>query len=82
MVVLTSRDLSPEERLLLSRNVEKVLQKGAYGREALLQEVRRVVARYAGRAVQERKTADGGGTNQQSPPTDGQTTAGESCQRS
>lgn len=48
VVVLTSKDLSPEERRLLSGNVERILQKGAYGREALLRELRKVVALYAG----------------------------------
>jgi PAS domain S-box-containing protein len=50
VVVLTSKDLSPEERRQLNGNVEKILQKGAYGRAALLREVQRVVALYAGRA--------------------------------
>jgi CheY-like chemotaxis protein/anti-sigma regulatory factor (Ser/Thr protein kinase) len=50
VVVLTSKDLSAPERGLLSGKVEKILQKGAYGREALLREVRRVVARITGRA--------------------------------
>jgi PAS domain S-box-containing protein len=49
VVVLTSKDLTPEERRRLTGNVEKILQKGGYGREALLHEVRRVVALYTGR---------------------------------
>ncbi|HLJ97517.1 MAG TPA: response regulator [Gemmataceae bacterium] len=56
VVVLTSKDLAPRERQLLSGNVEKILQKGAYGREALLREVRRVVARYASRASEQTRT--------------------------
>jgi PAS domain S-box-containing protein len=52
VVVMTSKDLSPEDRHLLGGNVEKVLQKGAYGRDALLREVRKVVALYAGRLPQ------------------------------
>ena len=60
VVVLTSKDLSAEERQLLSGNVEKILQKGAYSREALLREVRRAVARYAGRPPDEGGTPAGG----------------------
>jgi PAS domain S-box-containing protein len=48
VVVLTSKDLASEERRLLSDSVEKIVQKGAYGREALLREVRRIVALYTG----------------------------------
>jgi CheY-like chemotaxis protein len=47
VVVLTSKDLSPEERLRLNGNVEKILQKGAFSRDALLREVRKVVAQCA-----------------------------------
>ena len=49
IVVLTSKDLTLEERRRLSGNVEKVLQKGAFSREALLREVRKVVALYTER---------------------------------
>lgn len=82
VVVLTSKDLSPEERRRLSGNVEKILQKGAYGREALLREVRRVVARYARCAPDEaNKPAK---PTQQEYEVAGQTVArgGEACQRS
>jgi CheY-like chemotaxis protein len=47
VVILTSKDLTPEERRRLSGNVERILQKGAYSRAELLREVRRVVARFA-----------------------------------
>jgi CheY-like chemotaxis protein len=47
VVVLTSKDLNPEERAALSGKVEHILQKGAYSREALLKEVRRIVAECA-----------------------------------
>jgi PAS domain S-box-containing protein len=50
IVVLTSKDLTLEERRRLSGNVEKVLQKGAFTREALLREVRKVVALYTERS--------------------------------
>jgi CheY-like chemotaxis protein len=44
VVVLTSKDLTPDERAQLTGNVERVLQKGAYSREALLSEVKNIVA--------------------------------------
>jgi CheY-like chemotaxis protein len=44
VVVLTSTDLTPDERGQLTGNVERVLQKGAYSREALLSEVKNIVA--------------------------------------
>jgi PAS domain S-box-containing protein len=47
VVVLTSKDLNPEERAALSGKVERILQKGAYSREALLAEVRKIVAQCA-----------------------------------
>jgi CheY-like chemotaxis protein len=43
VVVLTAKDLTPEERAMLSGNVERVLQKGAYTREVLLREVKKIV---------------------------------------
>ena len=57
VVVLTSKDLSPEERRVLNGNVEKVMQKGAYGRDALLLEVRRVAALYTSGKAAETKIA-------------------------
>ena len=47
VVVLTSKDLTSEERAALSGKVERILQKGAYSREALLAEVRKIVAQCA-----------------------------------
>jgi signal transduction histidine kinase/CheY-like chemotaxis protein len=44
VVVITARDLSGEDRARLNGRVERILQKGAYGREALLTEVRTLVA--------------------------------------
>jgi PAS domain S-box-containing protein len=44
VVVLTSKDLTPDERSQLTGNVERILQKGAYSREALLSEVKSIVA--------------------------------------
>jgi CheY-like chemotaxis protein len=44
IIVLTAKDLTPEERQRLNGAVQQVLQKGTYGRDALLGEVRRLVA--------------------------------------
>jgi CheY-like chemotaxis protein len=44
IVVVTARDLSREDRERLNGHVQKILQKGAYGRDALLAEVRELVA--------------------------------------
>ncbi len=43
VVVLTAKDLTAEERALLNGHVERVLQKGAFSMEELLEEVRRTV---------------------------------------
>jgi PAS domain S-box-containing protein len=52
VVVLTSKDLTPEERQRLTGKVEKILQKGAYSsRDTLLREVRKTVALYTGRSA-------------------------------
>jgi len=47
VVVLTSKDLSAEERALLSGKVERILQKGTYSRDALLREVKKIVSHCA-----------------------------------
>ena len=47
IVVLTSKDLTQDERERLNGHVERVLQKGAYSREALLNEVRTLVEQHA-----------------------------------
>jgi CheY-like chemotaxis protein len=44
VVVLTSRDLAPADRARLTGQVERILQKGAYTRDALLREVRAIVS--------------------------------------
>jgi len=44
VIVITARDLSAKDRRRLNGYVEKVLQKGAYSRDALLAEVRELVA--------------------------------------
>jgi CheY-like chemotaxis protein len=43
IVVITAKDLTAEDRLRLNGSVEKILQKGAYSREALLSELRDLV---------------------------------------
>jgi PAS domain S-box-containing protein len=43
ILVLTAKDLSREDRRRLHGSVQQVLQKGAYGREALLREVTRLI---------------------------------------
>jgi CheY-like chemotaxis protein len=43
IVIVTAKDLTPEDRLRLNGSVERILQKGAYRREELLQEVRDLV---------------------------------------
>src|SRR5262249_12988583 len=47
VVVLTSRDLTAEDRERLQGHVADVLSKGAYTRDALLREVRELVGRRA-----------------------------------
>ena len=44
VVVLTSKDLTQDERDFLTGQVERVVQKGTYSREALLREVRKITA--------------------------------------
>ncbi len=44
IIVITAMDLTPEDRLRLNGYVTQILQKGAYSREELLQEVRDLVA--------------------------------------
>jgi CheY-like chemotaxis protein len=44
VVVVTAKDLTPDDRQRLNGYVERILQKGAYGREELLQEIQHLVA--------------------------------------
>jgi GAF domain-containing protein/CheY-like chemotaxis protein/anti-sigma regulatory factor (Ser/Thr protein kinase) len=44
IIVVTAKDLSDDDRERLNGGVERILQKGAYTREALLREVRDLVA--------------------------------------
>lgn len=51
VVVLTAKELTPDDRARLSGHVEKVIQKGAMGRDDILKEVRRLVATCARRSA-------------------------------
>jgi len=44
VVVITAKDLTPDDRQRLNGYVEQILQKGVYSQEALLHEVRHLVA--------------------------------------
>jgi CheY-like chemotaxis protein len=44
VVVITAKDLTPDDRQRLNGYVEQILQKGAYSQEELLHEVRHLVA--------------------------------------
>jgi CheY-like chemotaxis protein len=52
VVVLTSKDLTPEEQAWLTGKVERIVQKGTYSRESLLREVRRIAAHVVSAAPQ------------------------------
>ncbi|MGC4033779.1 MAG: hypothetical protein QM754_19010 [Tepidisphaeraceae bacterium] len=47
VVVITSKDLTEADRKRLAGQVEKIVQKGTYSREALLGEVRKIAAQCA-----------------------------------
>ena len=49
VIVVTAKDLTAEDRRVLTGGVEKVLAKGAYRREDLLTEVRTLIRRYTQR---------------------------------
>jgi PAS domain S-box-containing protein len=53
IVVVTAKDLSAKERRRLNGSVESILQKASGSREALLKQVRDLVAKYAGRHKRE-----------------------------
>ena len=46
VVVVTAKDLSSEDRMRLNGSVQQILQKGAYSREELLEEVRALMLSY------------------------------------
>ena len=47
IIVLTAKDITPEERCRLQGSVEQIVQKGAFDREKLLVEIRNLVTTYA-----------------------------------
>ena len=47
-IVVTAKELTPEDRQRLNGSVKKILQKGAYSREELMREVRGLVAAFIG----------------------------------
>ena len=49
VIVLTSKDLTPEDRKRLNGGVEKVLAKGAVNRDSFLENVKRAVSKVAAR---------------------------------
>jgi len=49
VIVVTAKDLTSEERGVLNGHVSRILQKGDYGREELLEEVGRLVITRIGR---------------------------------
>ena len=59
VVVLTAKELTAEDRSRLNGHVEKVIQKGSLGRDAILQEVRRLVAACTRRTLAEAGPATG-----------------------
>ena len=46
VVVVSAKELTPEDRHHLQGHVEAILQKGSFGREGLLREVRQTVRSY------------------------------------
>jgi signal transduction histidine kinase/DNA-binding response OmpR family regulator/putative methionine-R-sulfoxide reductase with GAF domain len=61
IVIVTARDLTEEDRLRLNGYVEQILQKGMYSREALLAEVRQLVATRLGYPPTQPSPSEGGG---------------------
>ena len=47
VTVITAKDVTVEERERLAAQVQRILQKGAYAREELLAEIRRLLAEHA-----------------------------------
>ena len=49
IIVVTGKEIADEDRARLNGGVERILQKGTYTRESLLQEVRDLVTACVGR---------------------------------
>jgi adenylate cyclase len=50
VIILTAADLTQEQRSRLNGGVERILEKAAYGQGELMEELRRIVGRYAAAA--------------------------------
>ena len=48
VIVVTAKELDADDRIRLEGNVSKILQKGAYKRDALMAEIRRLIAHSTG----------------------------------
>jgi CheY-like chemotaxis protein len=59
VVILTAKDLGPDERLRLKGNVQKVLHKGAYTSSKLLREIRELMQTCAPPVSQQESLAEG-----------------------
>jgi two-component system, NtrC family, sensor kinase len=70
VVVVTAKDLTPEERQRLNGHVEKILAKGALGPDALLAEVRELVAASLTRRRSAPRAADRRPSPDRLPPED------------
>ena len=51
VIVITSKDLTEEDRLLLTGGVEQIVEKGSFSQEELLQQVRALANKYSPAAV-------------------------------
>jgi CheY-like chemotaxis protein len=67
VIVVTAKELTPEDRQRLNGSVEKILQKGAYSRDELIGEVRDLIItsireqRLAAKAISDGEAAAGRG---------------------
>jgi CheY-like chemotaxis protein len=48
VIIVTAKDLTPDERTRLNGGVQRVLQKGNYSREQLLDQISRTIREYGG----------------------------------
>jgi len=61
VIVLTAKDLTPQDHVRLSGNVERILAKGAYTRDEMLAELHRLVVEYMGKPRPRPARAGGSG---------------------
>ena len=69
IVVVTAKDLTPEDRARLNGCVEQILQKGAYNRETLLQRVRDLVRTWVHPGAQAQARGSGSPASEAMPRT-------------